>query len=53
MRSNAALARDMGRAIDIRVRSQLAAMADLIGERQPTAEVASMSLLDPSAPRAR
>ena len=47
MRSNPALARDMGRAIDIRVRSQVAAMSDLLQGRDPTPEVSSMALFRP------
>ena len=48
MQTHPAMARDLGRAIDIRVRSQVAAMADLIEGRQPTPEVASMALFRPS-----
>ena len=45
MRHNASFARDLGRAIDIRTRSQVAAWTALAEGRQPEPEVSSVNLL--------
>ena len=42
-----ALARDMGRAIDIRTQSQVAAKTELLAGREPTPEVLSLDLIGP------